>query len=125
MTPNLGGENVITDSNGKECGTKAFISLKNWAFDANKKSVADVETDNGDAKQDLPTNDDTMEKKDLSPEETTVEETTATEEVVETTEATEEVEVEAKEETQEKAPAEEVEEKSMEEETTTDAEDMA
>lgn len=36
MKANLGGERVLKDSNGKECGTKAYISLKNWAFDARK-----------------------------------------------------------------------------------------
>jgi len=37
MKGNLGGQRVLKDSNGKECGTKAYISLKNWAFDPGKK----------------------------------------------------------------------------------------
>ena len=36
MKANLGGEKIEKTKDGKECGTKAFISLKNWAFDANK-----------------------------------------------------------------------------------------
>lgn len=36
MKANLGGSNIVKDSNGKECGTKAHISLKNWAYDNNK-----------------------------------------------------------------------------------------
>lgn len=39
MKENLGGENVLKDSNGKECGTKAKISLKNWAFDPDKSNT--------------------------------------------------------------------------------------
>jgi len=38
MKKNLGSQNIIIDKNGKECGTKAEISLKNWAFDPKKKA---------------------------------------------------------------------------------------
>lgn len=36
MKENLGGENVIELDNGTKCGTKAHISLKNWAYDSKK-----------------------------------------------------------------------------------------
>lgn len=36
MKANLGGENIVKTDDGKECGTKAYISLKNWAYDNNK-----------------------------------------------------------------------------------------
>lgn len=36
MKENLGGKNVVKDKNGRECGTKAYISLKNWAYDSRK-----------------------------------------------------------------------------------------
>lgn len=39
MKGNLGGENILEDSNGRKCGTKAYISLKNWAYDANQEKT--------------------------------------------------------------------------------------
>jgi len=36
MRGNLGGKNELTDTNGRNCGTKAVISLKNWAHNPNK-----------------------------------------------------------------------------------------
>jgi len=41
MKANLGGENIIKDSNGKTCGTKAYISLKNWAYDDRKGKASE------------------------------------------------------------------------------------
>lgn len=44
MKANLWGDNVVTDENGRECGTKAYISLKNWAYDDKKeKSLFDYD----------------------------------------------------------------------------------
>lgn len=44
MKANLWGERIVTDSNGRKCGTKAFISLKNWAYDANKDKSLKIST---------------------------------------------------------------------------------
>jgi len=38
MKKNLGGKSTVKDKSGKECGTKAKISLKNWAYDPDKKA---------------------------------------------------------------------------------------
>ena len=39
MKANLGGEDSQTTEDGTECGTKAYISLKNWAYDAAKDNL--------------------------------------------------------------------------------------
>lgn len=44
MKANLWGSRVIIDENGRQCGTKAFISLKNRAYDDNKKSTSEIFT---------------------------------------------------------------------------------
>lgn len=36
MKANLGGKQIVKDDDGNECGTKAHISLKNWAYDSRK-----------------------------------------------------------------------------------------
>jgi len=36
MKENLGGQETVEDSEGRNCGTKAHIALKNWAFDSKK-----------------------------------------------------------------------------------------
>ena len=40
MKANLGGKQVVKDDDGNECGTKAHISLKNWAYDSKKNRKA-------------------------------------------------------------------------------------